>query len=136
MEQYKKPVVLMNEELAEGVYAASGAVTPDQPQSGGVSVAGLRLTEQGNEYYKVNKYMLNIQNSGGEASTDWSVSLPVTSGTATSAQVYNGQIASASVSGNIIIVTAGAGDARIIPAGGSIEVEVIVSYSSASITIG
>ena len=33
MEQYKKPVVLMNEELAEGVYAASGTVSPEATQT-------------------------------------------------------------------------------------------------------
>ena len=33
MEQYKKPLVLMNEELAEGVYAASGAVVGGEPEN-------------------------------------------------------------------------------------------------------
>lgn len=137
MELYKKPVVLLNEELSEGIYAASGDVTttePSAPGGGGVSVTGVWLTSEGNEYNKVNIYNVLISNSGGEEAASWSVSVSVTSGTATEAKVYNGWQASASLSGSTITITPGGGGA--IPAGGSITVEVVVSYSSASIAVG
>lgn len=134
MELYEKPFVLLNEELSEGVYAASGA-SPNEPSaSGGVSVTGVSLTSEGNQYNKVNIYKVTIKNYGTETATDWSVSVSVTSGTATGAQVYNGYLASASLNGSIITVTPGAGGA--IPADGSVDVEVVVSYSSDSVTVG
>lgn len=139
MELYKKPVVLLNEELSEGVYAASGDVTtgpsePSAPGGGGVSVTGVWLTSEGNEYNKVNIYNVSISNSGGEEAASWSVSVSVTSGTATEAKVYNGWQASASLSGSTITITPGGGGA--IPAGGSITVEVVVFYSGDSVTVG
>ena len=133
MELYKKPVVLLNEELAEGVYAASGAVD-ESAGSSGVSVAGVSLTNEGNEYYKVSTYTVTIKNSGSQPATDWSVSVSVTFGVATEALVYNGDLAKAALNGSKITIAPGPGGA--IPAGGSIEVPVVVSYSSNSITIG
>lgn len=135
---YERPIVLANEELAEGVYAASGTTSTTSggtsTGSGGVSVAGVSLTSEGNQYNKVNIYNVTIQNSGNQPAADWKVSLSVTSGTATGATIYNNWLASAALSGNTISITPGGGGA--IPAGGSIEVEVVVNYSSDSITVG
>ena len=131
MELYKKPVVLLNEELAEGVYAASGDV---DEAAGGVSVSGVSLISEGNEYNKVNTYKVTIKNSGTEEAADWSASVAVVSGTVTDVVVYNTWLASASLSGSKITIVPGGGGA--IPAGGSIEVEVVVFYSSSSVTVG
>lgn len=127
---YEKPIVLANEELSEGVYAASGAV--EEPA--GVSVGGVELVEEGNQWNKVNKYAVNVVNTGSEEAKDWSVSIYVKSGTATNATIYNGWLASASLSGNTITITPGGGGA--VPANGSIGVELVVAYSSASVTVG
>lgn len=129
MKNYEKPMVLTNEELAEGVYAASGSSVV----AGAAFVSGVELTSAGNEYYKVNVYKVTISNSGNQDLTEWAVSLSVTSGTATAAKVYNGWQASASLSGNKIAINPGEGGA--IPSGGSIDVEVVVEYSSDSITV-
>ena len=131
MKLYEKPVILANEELAEGVYAASGDIAG---ASGSVSVSGISLTSEGNQYNKVNIYAVTIKNGTKEAVADWSVSVSVTSGTATNATIYNGWLASASLSGSTITITPGGGGE--IPAGGSIEVEVVVTYSSDSVKVG
>ena len=134
MELYEKPIVLVNEELAEGVYAASGDDVGGATGTGGVSVAGVELIEEGNQWNKVNKYTVTINNTGNEDATVWSVAISVTSGTATSATIYNGYQASASLIGKTITIKPG--DGGVIPAGGSIKVEVVVFYSSDSITVG
>lgn len=136
MVNYEKPLVLANEEVAEGVYAASGAVAPGETEAGSssVSVTGVELASAGDQWNKTNTYKVTIANNKNEELKDWSASISVTSGTATGAQVYNGWQASASLSGNTITITPGGGGA--IGAGGSITVEVVVSYSSDSITVG
>ena len=136
MELYKKPVILLNEELAEGVYAASGdSAEEETPESSAsVSVSGVSLVSEGNEYNKVNTYKVTIKNSGGAEATDWSVSISVLSGTATDAVVYNTWMANASLRGSTITITPGGGGA--IPGGSSIEVEVVVFYSSDSVSVG
>lgn len=129
MKNYEKPMILVNEEFAEGVYAASGAL-------GGAdtaSVSDVKLTQKGNQYNKVNTYTVTITNSGNEELTNWSVSITVASGTATNATVYNGWLAAASLLGNTITITPGGGGT--IAAGSSIDVEVVVTYSSDSITV-
>lgn len=140
MKSYEKPVILVNEELAEGVYAASGAVSDagggDSSQggsSGGVTVSSVEQTDPGNQWNKVSKNNVTIANPGNVELADWSATVSVTSGTATAAQVYNGWQASASLSGNTITIKPGGGG--VIPAGGSITVEVVVSYSSDSVTV-
>lgn len=129
MKNYEKPLILTNEELAEGVYAASGSSVA----AGAAFVSGVELTSAGNEYYKVNVYKVTVSNSGSQDLTEWSVALSVTSGTATDAKVYNGWQASASLSGNKISIRPGEGGT--IPSGGSIDVEVVVEYSSDSISV-
>ena len=129
MKNYEKPMILVNEELAEGVYAASGVLSG----AGIASVSDVALTQEGNQWNKVNTYTVTITNTGSENLTDWSVSISVTSGTATSATVYNGWLAAASLSGNKITITPGGGG--VIKAGDSIDVEVVVAYSSDSITV-
>ena len=131
MKKYEKPMILVNEELAEGVYAASGALGGADTAS--ASVSDVKLTQEGNQYNKVNTYTVTITNSGNEELTNWSVSITVASGTATNATVYNGWLAAASLSGNKITITPGGGGT--ISAGSSIDVEVVVTYSSDSITV-
>ncbi len=138
MKNYEKPVILANEELAEGVYAASGTVDGGGDSSGGgasgtASVSSVELITAGDQWNKVNTYNVTINNSGNTELTDWSASVSVTSGTATAAQIYNGWQASASLSGNTITITPGGGGA--IAAGSSITVSVVVSYSSDSVTV-
>lgn len=131
MKSYERPVVLANEELAEGVYAASGSFAG--AGSGAAFVSGVELVSAGNEYYKVNTYKVTISNSGSQDLTEWSVSVSVTSGTATNAEVYNGWLASASLTGDKITITPGQGG--VISANNSIDVEIVVGYSSDSVTV-
>ena len=135
MKKYEKPVVLVNEELAEGIYTASGdneSVNTGVTKNA-ISVDSVREKTVGNEWYKTNTYGVTIKNSGSTESKDWSVTVTVRQGTATGAQVYDGNTASASLSGNTITITPGSGGA--IAAGSSIEVEVVVNYSSNSIKV-
>ena len=125
MKEYDKPIIMVTEELAEGVYAASG--------SNPISVSSVELISEGNQWNKVNTYKVTIRNSGSENLTDWTVSILVTSGTATNVTIYNGWLASASLNGNKITITPGGGGA--IGAGGTIDVEVVVTYSSDSVTV-
>ncbi len=127
MKKYESPKILVNEELAEGVYAASGTTASE-----GISYS-ISLTEQGSQYNKVNKYNVAVTNNGSERLTDWSVTLHVTAGTISGAQIYNGWQASASVNGDQITVTPGGGGA--IEAGATINIEVVVFYTSDSVTV-
>lgn len=135
MKKYEKPVVIVNEELAEGIYTASG--DSDNVDAGvannAISVGSVKEKTVGDQWNKTNTYGVTIKNSGNTESKDWSVTVTVSQGTATGAQVYNGWQASASLSGNTITITSGGGGA--IAAGGSIEVEVVVQYSSNSIKV-
>ena len=135
MKKYEKPVVIVNEELAEGIYTASGdsdivdaGVTKDS-----ISVSSVKEKSVGDQWNKTNTYAVTIKNSGNAESKDWSATITVSQGTPTVAQVYNTWQASASLSGNTITITPGGGGA--IAAGSSIEVEVVVSYSSSSINV-
>ena len=128
MINYEKPVILTTEGLAEGVYAASGSKEP-----GSAKVSSVKLTQEGNQWNKVNTYKVTIQNTGNEDLTEWSVSISVTAGTASSATIYNGWLASASLNGSKITITPGGGGT--IVANGSIDVEVVVGYSSDSLTV-
>lgn len=131
MINYEKPVILANEDMAEGVYAASGAQIAGGSDS--VSVSGVSMESEGNQYYKVNTYNVKIRNSGQVDSADWSVDVSVISGTASDVTTYNGWLASASLSGNTITIRPGAGG--MIAAGQEITVEIVVSYSSDSVEV-
>lgn len=131
MTNYEKPVVLANDDVAEGVYAASGAQIAGG--SGSVSVSSVSLGSEGNQYYKVNTYNVTIRNNGQEDAADWSVNVSVTSGTASEAKIYNDWLASASLSGNTIAIKPGGGGT--IAAGQEITVEIVVSYSSDSVEV-
>ncbi len=136
MINYEKPLVVENEEAAEGIYAASGAVVPGPAEDAGEGTATVSAVEriaEGTVWNKVDTYKVTIRNTGNEELRDWTVSVSVTSGTATAAQIYNGWQASASLNGTTITITPGGGGA--IGAGGSIAVEVVVSYSSDAITV-
>ncbi len=140
MTNYERPAVWLSEGSAEGVYAASGAVSEGEGGSGSaggegavggagsssVSVSQVELTSEGNQYDKRNIYTVTLQNDTGADSSDWSFTLTVTAGTAVSAQVYNGWLANASLSGNTITVTPGGGGT--IKAGESKGIEVVVEY--------
>ena len=125
MKEYDRPIIMATEELAEGVYAASG--------SNPISVSSVELISEGNQWNKVNTYKVTIRNSGSADLADWIVSISVTSGTATNATVYNGWQASASLNGKKITITPGGGG--VIEAGGAIDVEVVVTYDSDSVTV-
>lgn len=133
MKNYEKPVILANEELAEGVYAASGAVSEGTGGSASVSVSNVETASVGNQWYKVNTYTVTIQNSGSEASAVWSANVSVTAGTADSASTYDTGLANVSLSGSTITITPG--ERGTIPAGGAINVTVVVNYSSDSVTV-
>lgn len=139
MKDYVKPEVLANEELAEGVYAASGAVSGSESDSGAgtgepsVSVSNVEETSTGNAYYKVNVYTVTVGNSGGEAADSWSTSVSITAGTVDSVSTYDPGLAGVSLNGDKITITPG--ERGSIPAGGSIKVSVVVSYSSDSVTV-
>lgn len=141
MVNYERPLAVANEEVSEGVYAASGAAAPGSAEAsaptenggGSASVTGVELSAAGGQWNKVNTYNVTIANGGNEELKDWTATVSVTSGTATVAQVYNGWLASASLSGNTITIKPGGGGA--IAAGSSITVEVVVSYSGDSIAV-
>lgn len=126
MKCYESPTILLNEELAEGVYAASGTVA-----GGGISYS-INLTEAGNQYNKVNKYNVAVTNNGSETSSNWSVTLQA-AGSFSGAVIYNGWQASAAVNGNQITITPGGGGA--IEAGSTINIELVVSYNGESVTV-
>ena len=95
MKNYEKPIVLTNEELAEGVYAASGetsndcwtvAVTPDQSDAGGYATFRVAATHSTSVTHISTKTVVTI----------------VFSDTVTSAE-YEGF--TASVSGNTVTLT-------------------------------
>lgn len=134
MKNYEKPIVLTNEDLAEGVYAASGAVSGGGVAggSGTVAVSSVETDSVGNQWYKVNVYKVTITNFGSESSADWSVSISVTSGSAVSVSTY-GDYVNVSLSGKKITISAGAN--ANIGAGQSIECYVVVNYDSDSITV-
>lgn len=134
MKNYEKPIVLANDELAEGIYAASGAVNEGSSSSGtdAVSVSKVTLASEGN-WDGVRTYNVTITNSGSENLTEWSASISVTSGTATNVTIYNNWLASATLNGNKITITPGGGGT--IEAEKSIDVSVVVWYSGDSITV-
>lgn len=130
MKNYEKPVVVPNDETAEGVYAASGAVDSGVDT---VAVSDIELVTPGNEYYKTNVYRVTICNYSNEEKKDWSVNIKVVSGNATEAKTYNGWLARVSLSGNTVTITPSDGGA--LDAGKAISVEVVISYDSGSITV-
>lgn len=137
MKNYEKPIVLSNEDIAEGVYAASGAVDSSGAGAtgGAASVTKVELTSLGNAYYKVNTYDVTIKNNGSEDLTGWTASVSVTSGTVTAATIYNSWVAAAAYENGVITIRPGEGG-TVIGAGQEITVSVAVSYSSETIAIG
>lgn len=126
---YEKPIVLANEELSEGVYAASGA----QAATGPVSISEIREKSLGNQWNKVNQYWVKVSNSGNEVAKGWSVTISVTSGVAKKAYTYDTGAATATLLGNVITLTCGG---RGIDPNSSTDIEVVVEYSSDSVTVG
>lgn len=124
MKSYEKPVILANEELAEGVYAASGA--------GSVSVSSVVLTASGNEWYPVNTYTVTVTNMGSEGTADWSVSIPVVSGTVKEVGTYSGWFAKVSYNGSSIVITPYGGE---FAGGSSTEVQITVKYDGTPVKI-
>lgn len=126
MKTYEKPMIIKVEDVAESVYMASGTAGGGSTEDGISYIVS--LTKPGNEYNKVNKYEVIIYNHSGSDASDWKVELTVT-GSATSAQSYNGWMANANLNGNKITITPGGGGK--IEAGKDLKVEVVVSYNSA-----
>lgn len=65
---YTKPVVLMNDDLGEGVYAASGSTSETVDYS-------LRVNSEGNQYYNWNGYNITFTNNTGKTLSTFSVRL-------------------------------------------------------------
>lgn len=58
---YQKPMVLLNDDLAEGVYAASGATA----SSGGVAVTVTFTGNNDNEWYKCSNFHVSLAGDYG-----------------------------------------------------------------------
>ncbi len=125
MGRYERPVVLANEELAEGVYAASG--------SSAVEVDEIELTGAGNPYYQVNTYKVVLRNNEDQEITDWSASLSVTEGTATGVGTYSGWFANVALNGNQIVISPSGNGS--FAAGGKVEVQITVNYDGDSVKV-
>lgn len=136
MKNYEKPIVLSNEDIAEGIYAASGAVDSSGAGASGsaASVSKVTLSSSGNEYYKVNTYEVTVKNSGSEDLAGWAASVTVTSGTVTAVTSYNTWLATAEHAGSVITIRPGNGG-TIIGAGQEISVTLAVSYSSDAVAV-
>lgn len=133
MNGYERPELKDLEGAAEGVFMASGSVGGTGSTGGSDVIYMLERTQTGDQWNKVDVFTLTVTNNSAEELRDWEATLYVTSGTMTGAQVYNGWLASASMSGNKVVVTPGGGGA--VGAGASIKVEVVVSYSSDGVVL-
>lgn len=120
MKNYERPVVLANEDLAEGVYAASGAVSG----SGSVGVSSVELTGAGSEWYPVNTYAVTVLNSGSEAAAEWSVSVSIVSGKVKEVGTYSSWFANVALNGNQIVITPNGNGGFV----GEQEVQITVKY--------
>jgi hypothetical protein len=121
MKKYTKPMILFNEQLAEGVYTASGA--------GGVSYI-LTAGEPGNQWYTTAAYSIRVVNNTAETVNGWKVVLTVTSQNATGLSVYDGRY-SGKLSGNQIIISG----QDSLASGGETQFGFAVSYSGSGVTV-
>lgn len=121
MKRYERPMVFVNEELAEGIYAASGAGTSSDIT---YDVGVIR------QWNNTKVYNVTVKSSSAEEVSLWTVSLKVVEGTAINAQVYNNWLASASLQGDTITITPGGGGS--VSADKSVTFEMQVDYSSDS----
>lgn len=82
--KYEKPIVLVNEELAEGVYAASGAastetssecwtvsVTRDQEDAGGYSTYRVAATHSNSVTHISSKTVVTVEFNGAVTSAEY-----------------------------------------------------------------
>lgn len=130
MQAYTKPQFIVEESSAEGVYMASGATESAQSDITASVVPG----NQGNEWYRVANFAVTLKNNTSETLTDWSYTLSVTSGTATSVSTYDNSQANVSFKNDKITLTTGQWG-QISP-GGSITVQLVVNYEGNGVTIG
>lgn len=127
MKHYERPVVIIQEGYAEGVYLASGADT------GSDNASEVTYTTRMEDAWSGVKYCyVTVTNNTDAEKADWQVVLTA-EGTMTGAQIYNGWLASAAVDGNKITVTPGGGG--VLAAGASVEIQVVVNYSGDTITV-
>lgn len=111
MRKYEKPIVLVNDELFEGVFAASGAVAGGNVAlSVSASIAGSNGSDT---CYLTGK----VTNNTAADVKDWRVQLTF-NGTITSATVYN---CNASINGSVLTITPAQDYNRTIAAGGFAE---------------
>lgn len=132
MELYNKPVVLLNEELSEGVYAASGN-PGGGASSGGATVTVTPGNTWGNPGNYTSQFKVTVTNTGTEKIANLEVKLYVT-GTIIEFRPYNGSLI-ASLNGNTItIVSDQWGNGNAAP-GGSVSIEFQIDHSSATVSI-
>ena len=99
MREYVKPAIVVNEDLAESVYMASGSADV----AGGASDVSVNASISGNngsDTVYFNESILVTNNSDTDI-VNWSVSLAF-SGPVKAAQVYNCNVA---ISGSVITIT-------------------------------
>ena len=127
MRHYEKPVVMIQEGFAEGVYLASGA------DAGNGGASDVTYTTRMEDAWSGVKYCyVTVTNATDAEKADWQIVLTA-EGTLTGAQIYNGWLASAAVDGSKITVTPGGGG--VLAAGASVEIQVVVNYSGDTIVV-
>lgn len=113
-------MIFVNEELAEGIYAASGAGT-DGDITYSIDLMGTSNLDYISQEYT---YNVTIKNNSAEEASSWTVLLKVVEGMALDVKGYDNLKVSVSLRGDIITVTPGRVGS--IPANGSITVEMVV----------
>lgn len=117
MKEYKKPLVTVDAGLAEGVYMKSG-----NPNSYAYTI---KMTSQGNEWYKSDQYELNFISYEGNGPYTATAVLTVTGTGIDSVSVTTGN-GSATLDGDKITVMLN---------GWSTTMQLLIKYSSRSFSI-
>ena len=106
--------------------------------SGAGSVSGvsysLEIQSEGNEWYRTNSYGVTVRNNSAEEIAAWSVTIPITSGTAKSVTSYNGWFATAYLKGNSVVLEPGQGG--VLAPGGEGDIQIAVGYDGDHLTLG
>ena len=117
MREYKKPVVTVDTGLAEGVYMKSG--------NSNSSAYTIKLTSQGNEWYKSDQYELEFISYEGNGPYTATAVLTVTGTGIDSVSVSTGN-GTATLDGDKIMVMLN---------GWSTKMQLVINYSSRSFSI-
>lgn len=112
MKNYEKPIILANNELSEGVFAASGAV------AGGNGTLSVSVSVASTDGNKTCYFGGAVTNNSSETISDWNIQLSFDGAVAT-ASVSNCNV---SISGNTITITPAYDWNRTIEAGLSKEI--------------